>query len=371
MKRFWLALSVALFVVLFTCNASAQAPADTTAAPDYSKAASWVCRPGSEDICTTGLDAVAVYPDGHKVAQHFEPAKDPAIDCFYVYPTVSQEPTDLSDMTDSPEIQQVVKGQAGRLTSRCRVFAPIYRQATISLLRKSVHGAGAMNFEAPLLDVQAAWDYDLKHDNHGRGVVLIGHSQGTILLQMLMAKSIDGTPVQQLLVSAFLAGDPSLGVPPGKTVGGTFAHIPVCSAASQTGCVYVWGTYRADDAAKSQVFGKLRSDGLVSACANPAAPGGGSGTLKFYHAKDATAPASDAPWVETVGQFSGACGADARGNAFRVTVEPGPSADSNTAMLKRSEFLSGWGLHLRDLELVQGNTLDVLDAEIAAWRKAH
>jgi hypothetical protein len=371
MKRLWLYTSVALFVVLSACNAYAQSPADATTAPDYSKAASWVCRPGSEDVCTTGLDAVVVYPDGHKVAQHFEPAKDPAIDCFYVYPTVSREPAPFADMTDSPEIQQVVKAQVGRLTSRCRVFAPIYRQATVFQLHQSFVGAGAMSFDQPLLDVQAAWSYYLKHDNHGRGVVLIGHSQGAILLQTLIARSIDGTPAQSLLVSAFFAGDPSLGVPPGEAVGGTFAHVPVCAAASQTGCVYAWGSYLVDDASKNHLFGKTRSDGLVSACASPAAPSGGAGMVKFYYEKDSTAPASDPPWVEAVEQVSGACHVDSEGNAFRVSVEPGRSAEYYNAMLKRSEYRPGWGLHLRDVGLVQGNILDVLDAEIAAWRKVH
>ena len=372
MRRFWFGMCAVFLVALSSCSAYAALPTEPPpATPDYSTAENWVCRPGSEDICTTGLDAVAVYPDGHKVAQHFEPAKDPAIDCFYVYPTVSREPMPLSDMTDSPEIQQAVKAQVGRLSSRCRVFAPIYRQVTLFQLRQSFVGGSAMDFNQPLLDVQAAWAYYLKHDNQGRGVVLVGHSQGTILLQTVLAKSIDGTPAQSLLVSAFLAGDPSLGVPPGKAVGGTFSHIPVCAAASQTGCVYVWGTYQADDESKSQVFGKARSDGLTSACANPAAPGGGSGQLKFYHEKLPTAPASDPPWVESIDQIAGACQVNSLGNAFRVTVDPGPAADLYKVLLKRSEARAGWGLHVRDLGLVQGNILDVLDAEIATWRKAH
>jgi hypothetical protein len=372
MKRIWFYACAAFCAVVVSCGAQTTPAAPATPdAPDYSKAENWVCRPGSEDICTTGLDAVVVYPDGHKVAQPFVPAKNPPIDCFYIYPTVSREQMPLSDLTDSPEIQLVVKAQVGRLSSRCRVFAPVYRQATLYSLRQSLTGGGGMDFKTPLLDVQAAWDYYLAHDNKGRGVVLVGHSQGTILLQSLMEKSIDGTPAQALLVSAFLAGDPSLGVPPGKAVGGTFAHIPVCSAAAQTGCAYVWGTFEADDTSKSQLFGRARTDGLESACVNPAAPAGGSGMLKFYYEKPPTAPANDPPWVEAVDQISGACKADAQGDAFRVSVEPVPSAEFYRGLLKRSAVRAGWGLHVRDIALVQGNMLDVMDAEIAAWRKAH
>jgi hypothetical protein len=66
--------------------------------------------------------------------------------------------------------------------------------------------------------------------------------------------------------------------------GGTFAHIPTCAAAAQTGCVYVWGSYLAGDASAPPLFGGARNDGLVTACVNPATPAGGSGMLKFYYA---------------------------------------------------------------------------------------
>jgi hypothetical protein len=185
-----------------------------------------------------------------------------------------------------------------------------------------------------------------------------------------MEKLIDGKPTQSLMVSAFLAGDPSLAVPPSKTMGGTFAHIPVCSAAAQTGCVYVWGTFLAGDVSGGQVFGRVRADNLVSACVNPAAPAGGTGSLKFYHEKRADASASDPPWVETVGQISGACTATASGNGFRVTVGNGPFREQYNALLQRVALRTGWGLHVVDVSLVQGNMLDVLDAEIGSWGKA-
>jgi hypothetical protein len=328
---------------------------------DYSLAAHWVCRPGAETTCTTGLDATVEYADGHTESQLFTPAADPPIDCFYVYPTVSQEQTPYADLTDSPEIQTITKAQVGRLSSRCRVFAPVYRQAT----GYGLNHAGASFSGVPMLDVQAAWAYYLQNDNKGRGVVLIGHSQGTILLQSLIAESIDGTASQALLVSAFLAGDPSLAVPPGGTVGGTFAHIPTCRDAAQIGCVYVWGSYLVGDTSAPPAFGRARTDGLASACVNPAAPAGGSGMLKFYY------EGRDQPWVEAVGQISGACQTESGANIFVVTVLPGQFADHDTTILKAAEVVPGWGVHPRDIALVQGNILDVLDAEIATWKAQH
>jgi hypothetical protein len=340
---------------------AAPPPADAT---DYSVVAHWVCRPESNTPCTTALDAQVQLADGTTQAQPFTPAANPAIDCFYVYPTVSEEQTEFADLTDSPIIQAVTRQQAGRLSSRCRVFAPIYRQVTNYGL---THGGSEGSGDPPMEDIQAAWAYYLQHDNNGRGVVIVGHSQGTILLQRLIAQSIDGTSTQSLLVSAFLAGDPSLAVPPGGVVGGTFAHIPTCSSAAQIGCVYAWGSYLVDDASAPPIFGGARGDGLASACVNPAAPAGGSAALKFYY------PGANPPsWVEAIGQVTGQCTMDGNGaNTFVVTVLPGQFNAQLTALLKNEEIAPGWGVHPFDIPLVQGNMLDVLDAEIATWQAQH
>jgi hypothetical protein len=328
--------------------------------------AHWVCRPGAETVCTTGLDAEVQNADGSTTAQPFTAAAEPAIDCFYVYPTVSQEKTQYADLTDSPEIQAETRAQVGRLSSRCRVFAPIYRQETSYGLNLAASGAAVTQSDVPTLDVQAAWNYYMENDNKGRGVVIIGHSQGTILLQNLIAQSIDGTATQALLVSAFLAGDPSLAVPPGGVVGGTFAHIPTCTSASQTGCVYVWASYLAGDNSAPPIFGGARSDGLVSACVSPAAPAGGPAMLKYYHAN------GNPPWVEALDQLSGVCRLDSTGaNIFVVSVEAGQFADADTAGLKAVEVAPGWGVHPQDIALVQGNMLDVLDAELTTWQAQH
>jgi Protein of unknown function (DUF3089) len=338
----------------------------TSGGTDYSVVAHWVCRPGDESVCSTGLDAEVQNADGTTAAQPFTPAADPVIDCFYIYPTVSQEKTQYADLTDSPEIQAETRAQVGRLSSRCRVFAPIYRQETSYGLNLAASGAAVTQSNVPTLDVQAAWNYYLANDNKGRGVVIIGHSQGTILLQNLIAQSIDGTSSQALLVSAFLAGDPSLAVPPGGVVGGTFTHIPTCTSAAQTGCVYVWASYLAGDNSAPPMFGRARSDGLVSACVSPAAPAGGAAMLKYYHAN------GNPPWVEALGQLSGQCELNSSGaNIFVVTVEPGQFADADTAGLKAVEVAPGWGVHPQDIALVQGNMLDVLDAEIATWQAQH
>ena len=362
-------LLMALLVFVAGCWPTLTRAADVNQADatDYSQAANWVCRPGAETICERNLDALVLKPDGSKTVQAFTPDANAPIDCFYIYPTVSREQSPFADLTDSPEIQRITNAQVGRLSSHCRVFSPIYRQATLAHLREVVGGNAPLSSNNPMLDVQAAWAYYLAHDNHGRGVVLIGHSQGTILLQKLIAESIDGQPAQQLLVAAFLAGDPSLAVPSGQDVGGTFAHISTCTSAAQVGCVYAWGSYLAGDHSAPPNFGRVRRDGLVSACANPALVDGAA-SLKFYYPKPQDAPTNDPPWVEAVGLLSGQCEAYDGANIFVVSIKPGSLQSYYTTLLTHSEAHAGWGLHPRDIALIQGNMLDVLSAKIATWK---
>ena len=62
------------------------------------------------------------------------------IDCFYVYPTVSLEPTVNSDMAAGPAERVVVRDQFARFGSVCRPYAPIYRQVTVAGLRRLIAG---------------------------------------------------------------------------------------------------------------------------------------------------------------------------------------------------------------------------------------
>ena len=87
-----------------------------------------------------------------------------------------------------------------------------------------------MDFKLPYEDVRAAWRHYLAHDNGGRGVVLIGHSQGARILARLIAHEIEGKPEQRLLAGALILGF-DVEVPEGKDVGGTFKTIPLCRSA--------------------------------------------------------------------------------------------------------------------------------------------
>ncbi|RYG01731.1 MAG: DUF3089 domain-containing protein, partial [Caulobacteraceae bacterium] len=102
---------------------------------DYSKAQNWLCWPGRTDACSNDNTATVITAAGKATKEAWKADPKAPIDCFYVYPTVSMDPGVLSDMTPNAEEQRVVEQQLSRFASKCRVYAPMYRQFTLTALR--------------------------------------------------------------------------------------------------------------------------------------------------------------------------------------------------------------------------------------------
>jgi hypothetical protein len=363
----WVSLMLALAMA---APAMAQAPVaaarpamgDVTPA-DYGKPANWICRPGVDDgSCSANLDAIAIDTAARRTPAPFVAAADPKVDCFYLYPTTSTDQTLYSDLVPDAEEKRAVHGQASRLREKCRLFAPVYHSFTMAALRWSMAGGADVlsSFDVPYRDVVAAWRAYLANDNKGRGVVLIGQSQGAILLKRLIAEEIDGKPAQKRLVAAYLAGNADLSAK-------SFKHIPPCSAPSQTGCVVAWSSYM-DGYEGPRIFGGPPK-GEPSLCVNPAAVAGGRGIAKAYLNRPVYAPPGDPPFIELVGQLSVECVSDAAGAVLRVRIEPGPVSGLLSAGLARLSALPPpWGMHPLDISLVQGSMLDLIGMQAAAWK---
>ena len=186
-------------------------------------------------------------------------------------------------MVGRPSEKLVAQTQFARFSSKCKLYAPMYRQVTLTALLAAQTGRPIpVDRLLAYNDVVDAWNYYLAHDNHGRGVVLIGHSQGSSILTPLIKNEIDGKPVQARIVSALLIGT-SLPVPKGKDVDGEFKNIPLCHAASDIGCVITYSSFRATSPPPANsFFGRVAGDNMVAGCTNPAALGGGNGELHSY-----------------------------------------------------------------------------------------
>ena len=287
-----------------------------TTANDYSKPETWLCRPGRKDSCAVDLSTTIVAPSGKFKKESFKAARNAPIDCFYVYPTVSLDQTGNSDMTAGPEEHGVILQQFARFSSVCRVYAPLYRQVTLTALRSVIAGK-PMPVDRMLAynDVLDAWNYYLKNDNAGRGVVLIGHSQGSGVLTQLIRNEIDGKPVQEQDRSPRCCSARTCPSRRART-SARFQNIPLCKSASQIGCASRTRRFRdtVPPPANSR-FGKAQGENMAAACVNPAALGGGSGQLHAY-LSNGRFIASSARRAEAVGH-AGAARSRRRSSASR------------------------------------------------------
>jgi hypothetical protein len=373
-----------LFLACLLCATPVSAQTDATSESptknDYSKPDAWLCRPGGQDACAIDLSTTVVAGDGTLRREAFTPNPNAPIDCFYVYPTVSLDPTANSDMAAGIEERNVIRAQFARFASQCRPFAPLYRQVTLTALRANTAGK-PMTVDRTLAynDVLDAWSFYLQNDNGGRGVVLIGHSQGSGVLTQLIRNEIDGKPIQSRIISALLLGT-NVAVPKGKDVGGAFKSLPLCRTAGQIGCVVSYVSFRSTSPPPADSrFGRVQGDGMEAACTNPAALGGGRGGLHAYLSagNSSIAGASqpqvtwvtpaqkiETPFVSVPGLLSAQCVSSDRGSYLEITVNGDPN-DPRTDDIGGDVMTAGkvnptWGLHLIDVHAAMGNLVDIV-----------
>ena len=393
-NRFLLALVVLLvsgstFAHAQVPAAPAQPAAPVEAKPnDYADEKSWLCRPGRKgDACDVDLTATVIAADGTLTREPFTPNPKAPIDCFYVYPTVSTDTAVFSDMTADPAETNVILQQFARFASKCRTFAPIYRQLTLGGLRQRLaSGGGPSIFEKGVWfdDVRDAWRSYLQRDNQGRGVVLVGHSQGAYILTELLRQEIEGKPIQKQLVAAYILGA-TFPVAKGQDAGGALKNIPLCRKAGQIGCVINFSAFRSTvPPPENTLFGKAADPAQSGSCTNPAALTGGRAPLHAYLsatgnnivARSAVQPwvsgkTVDTPFVSVPGLLTAECKTNEHATYLEITVKGDPAdprVDDITGDLGApGKALANWGLHLVDVNLVMGNLLTLVEQQTNAY----
>jgi Protein of unknown function (DUF3089) len=328
----------------------------------------WLCRPGiADNPCEVSRTAKVVEADGSSHVEHAPRDRHRPVDCFYVYPTVSRQPGPNATLDIDPEERAVAVAQASRFSQVCRVFAPVYPQITLA----GIFSAGGIKPEwaanAYVGMASAFHDY-LTTYNHGRGIVLLGHSQGASLLVGLLRNEIDNDPaLRRRLVSALILGG-SVDVPVGAQVGGSFQHVPACRSPRQTGCVVSYASFD-DQPPADSLFGRVGA-GLSPfpssytgapqhvLCVNPAAPGGGAGALTPYF-RTTTSPA----WVTYPGEYRASCASGAGATWLQVDA-----AHAGKRPVVGPVLGPRWGLHVYDVPLALGNLVALVRSEGAAYR---
>ncbi|MEV0708158.1 DUF3089 domain-containing protein [Nocardia aurea] len=385
------------------------------AEPEIGPQVAWLCRPGlAENPCGQDRDGElgdtprGRFPDGRTVSLQVSTAgpgsgtasADSAdVDCFYVYGTTDLLPNPVQGTVPQirPEHVSMILEQAGPLLGRCRMFAPLYRQDTFIQLAVNVV-TRTDSYEGPGFDdVVAAFDDYWSRDNldpvtgKRRGVVLLGHSQGSVAIQNLLRARFDGNPETTAQLVGALPMGGKVRTPADRVTGGgtdpesTFQHLPLCAreigAPIPVGCVVAYSAYAADSSTPgpgSMVWNPGSEH--RTACVNPA-------TLLRPTAGEAVVPIS--PVVATRA-LTGGDGPDLPGGFVRY---PGALSASCRVATDVDGGTSSWlqvhgdlsallgdaahplaipgsgdlGLHAADITLTLGDLTDLVTAQAARW----
>lgn len=323
----------------------------------------WLCRPDIDSpVCTDDLDVTHIAADGTTEVEEVEPATAAPLDCFYVYPTVNMvgEGTNDLAMADDVVAETVItRLQAAPFSSLCNVYVPLYRQLLMSGFQSPDVAAG---MEMAYADVRDAYFHYLANWNEGRPVVLIGHSQGSGHLATLLAEEIEGDEEMRSLVELALLIGGQVTVPQGEDTGGTFDELPLCRSDDQRGCVVAYNSIAVTQPPPEDSMWTRAEPGLVRACTNPAALGGGAaplqsqvGTTGSTWTVEGVDAEVDTAYVAFDGAVSGEC-VERDGRAwFEIAAATEPADARNVATLTQGTDF--WALHTVDVNLALGDLL--------------
>lgn len=195
--------------------------------PNYQESSAWAIHP--EGRYSTDFKA-----EDTEIAQK--------VDTFFIPPTTLfskeywNDPLTLTE-TEVVREQTVDPFLPTIFSPFSRVFAPKYRQATNAALQvdsKDAHAALALATS----DIIAAFDAYLATWNKGRPFMLVGHDQGSYHLLRLLKDRIDGTPLANKMITAWVVGWPV-----SESHDLNALKTPTCDSATATGCLISWNSY--------------------------------------------------------------------------------------------------------------------------------
>jgi hypothetical protein len=222
--------------ILFTSCASVPKGSfgnHVSVATDYSLLKNWAALPFQKD----SADAVPihVWRDNQDSAE---------VDVFFLHPTTytghAGEKLWNADLEDNKvnlrTDKSSIRYQASIFNGAGKVYAPRYRQAHLKCYYTDKKADAAKAFDLAYQDVRSAFQYYLEHYNQNRPFIIASHSQGTDHAKRLILEEIDGKPVQDQLVVAYLVGF--------AVAENHFKNINPCRSPEETGCFCSWRTFK-------------------------------------------------------------------------------------------------------------------------------
>ena len=214
-------------------------------APDYADASNWAALPSKPGL-------TAYVPRGVPSA-----TADSGVDVFFVHPTGEMDGGDWNSPMDphsqtEENTKWMMANQASVFNGCCKVYAPRYREATIFTYFSAPPDIMKRTMDLAYGDVDRAFAYFIEHYSNGRPFILASHSQGTFHAFRLIRERIDGTPLANRLVAAYLLG----GSISDKDVD-ALKSVHACNLPTDTHCIIHWATWGDGGTPRSFADGKL------------------------------------------------------------------------------------------------------------------
>lgn len=336
----------------------------------------WLCRPDLPfDVCRGDATATEVHDDRSHAVVADKPAAHPAVDCFYVYPTVDHAllPGNHDADDDRVPAARATISQVTPFHDVCALYVPVYRQVTIGtyLFGKGESKGDGPRAQVAFSDVEDAFLHYMGRYNHGRKVVLMGHSQGAEMVIQLLKARFEHDPVMMgRLLLALPIGGP-VEVPKGAVVGATFDSIPLCTKPGETACVIAYQSRSANGKLTKPAFAP--TPGNEIACVNPAAVGG-SGLHRFSRSFFPLTKDSQ-PWLHGIDGvktpflllrdfYTGECVAGSDGYNYLSVAAAPLTGDQRTSAVDLTEdrFNGTLGLHVVDYQFAMGDLIDLVES---------
>ncbi len=234
-------------VVIFALSPSAQRwlgeqfrpnhdfdPGHAVPAPNYAGDGSWLAHPRKQDNADLAPDGESAISENSASAY-----------VFFIHPTAylgnAHWMGSLVKGTATEDNRQwMIANQASAFNGCCSVYAPYYREATIHAFFEPNLSNGARALDFAYSDVVRAFAHFISVIPEGSPFIVASHSQGTVHGQRLLQQEIDGTPLADRLVAAYLIGCTI----PEDIFDRYYTQIKACNEPNDLRCVVAFDTWR-------------------------------------------------------------------------------------------------------------------------------
>ena len=137
------------------------------------------------------------------------------VDTFYIYPTAYMATDDSEPTYCGSQDKGMRKNARNNFATNSpvykastNVFAPYYSQSSVyALANYDGDGAAKILSKDPRTDLYAALDYYFKHYNKGRPFILAGHSQGSMMIRIILKDYMQAHPAYyKRMIAAYAIG---------------------------------------------------------------------------------------------------------------------------------------------------------------------